>query len=754
MIRSHLSRHRSLRILIALVLLFGPLVTMAQNADEAKKLQARLSAELDPRKKMSLYLDILDAISDFDSTGTEKNVAAAYQLADKLKDKKSKTEVYRQHALMYMSFNDVPKAMPLFNKALELAIGNNEKIMVGDIYNNISNAYGQIHNTKLSDEFMLKALKEYQMQNSEADVAMVYANMGSNYSRRGDYTKAIDYLLKSLAIRERLHNDKGVGSVAFNITLPYKFLKRYDEAIKYNQLAIEKLTLVKNEGMLASAYAVKGSLFRALKKYDEALVYINKALPLFEKYKNMAGIRNSYDNIGLLYSEKKDFNNAVKYFLMSKQVSVNLNDPQGIVSADVNIVQSALDLGDLPKVGLTLNEAEPLARKYAFKEDLAELLKLRHSYAIAMNDRAGAERSLENYLALKDSLSSSDINKQISELQTRYETEKKDNQITLLNNEKHINLLQLKNQNLALEQKQSQLAQKDQYLQINQLEIKNQRQANDQKAQSIKTLQKQSRIRELELSNRDLQLKQRNILITAFCVLLAAGAVLAYAFYNRYKVKQEARLQAAIHKQQEIETRSLFEGEQKERIRIARDLHDSIGQMLSVVKMNLSNAPQSESTGATLNLVDNTITEVRNISHNLIPEELNFGLFAALEDMCDKINSSNTTQVAINVPDELREHQFEKTNELSIYRIVQEVLSNMVKHARASHIEVEAARNGDGFNLTIKDNGKGFDTNQINRSKGLGWKNIAARVNMLDGKMEVRSELLTGTQIEIIIPKA
>ncbi|RYE12352.1 MAG: sensor histidine kinase, partial [Sphingobacteriales bacterium] len=194
--------------------------------------------------------------------------------------------------------------------------------------------------------------------------------------------------------------------------------------------------------------------------------------------------------------------------------------------------------------------------------------------------------------------------------------------------------------------------------------------------------------------------------------------------------------------------------EQKERIRIARDLHDSIGQMLSVIKMNISNIPESRTTTTTLELVDSTIAEVRNISHNLIPEELNFGLFTALEDMCDKINSSNTTQVAINVPDEVREHQFEKTNELSIYRIVQEVLNNMVKHSQASLINLDVTRQGNGFNLAIKDNGKGFDTAQINRSKGLGWKNIAARVNMLDGKMQVRSESLTGTQIEITIPGA
>jgi signal transduction histidine kinase len=256
------------------------------------------------------------------------------------------------------------------------------------------------------------------------------------------------------------------------------------------------------------------------------------------------------------------------------------------------------------------------------------------------------------------------------------------------------------------------------------------------------------------IQEQQFEISKRNYWLFGAILLLILISVVAYLTIRNNKYKQDKHLQAEIHKQQEIATRSLFEGEQKERIRIARDLHDSIGQMLSVIKMNISNIAQSKITNSTLELVDNTIAEVRNISHNLIPEELNFGLFTALEDMCDKINSSNVTQVAINIPDEVIAHQFEKTNELSIYRIVQEVLNNMVKHAQASQIKLDVTRQANFINLTIHDNGKGFDTAQIDKSKGLGWKNIAARVNMLDGKMQVRSEKLTGTQIEIMIPGA
>lgn len=233
-------------------------------------------------------------------------------------------------------------------------------------------------------------------------------------------------------------------------------------------------------------------------------------------------------------------------------------------------------------------------------------------------------------------------------------------------------------------------------------------------------------------------------------------AIVGYLAIRNNAYKQQKRIQAEIHKQQEIETRSLFEGEQKERIRIARDLHDSIGQMLSVVKMNLSNLSTPDQYGNkldnTVELVDKTITEVRHISHNLIPEELNFGLFAALEDMAEKINHAGNTKVVLSIPDDALIYQFEKSNELSIYRIVQEALSNIVKHAQATTIDLAVMQQPNGMAINIKDNGKGFDTSQIKTSSGIGWKNIAARVNMLYGELQVRSEKLTGTHIEITIP--
>jgi len=234
--------------------------------------------------------------------------------------------------------------------------------------------------------------------------------------------------------------------------------------------------------------------------------------------------------------------------------------------------------------------------------------------------------------------------------------------------------------------------------------------------------------------------------LAGFMVLIGAGGVI---FFQRSKANQ-----------QKERFRSMLEAEQKERMRIARDLHDSIGQMLSVVKMNVSNIHhhtppgEQEPTANTLAIVDRTIQEVRHISHNLIPEELDFGIVNALEELCRKINDAGDTHVQLDIPEEMSRQEWEKAFALSLYRIVQELLTNMLKHARAKQIQVQLQPQKDSLTLVVADDGIGFDTCMLDSTGGLGWKNICARVQLLNGKMTVQSEKIKGTQVTIAIPYA
>ncbi|WP_181358478.1 tetratricopeptide repeat-containing sensor histidine kinase [Taibaiella chishuiensis] len=234
---------------------------------------------------------------------------------------------------------------------------------------------------------------------------------------------------------------------------------------------------------------------------------------------------------------------------------------------------------------------------------------------------------------------------------------------------------------------------------------------------------------------------------------LLAGCIATCFIFALNKSRQEQKLQREIFNRQAAETKALFDGEQNERIRIARDLHDGVGQMLSLVKMSLSTLETGDvAVQKAMALTDKTIDEVRYVSHNLLPQELNFGILRALENLAEKVNASGTTKMNIDIPGQIQTLQFEMQNELSIYRIVQEVVNNMLKHAGASEINLSVKYKDNQVLIAVNDNGRGIDLKDIDNSKGMGWKNINARVHMLDGKINVKSEQLSGTQIEITLP--
>jgi two-component system NarL family sensor kinase len=195
--------------------------------------------------------------------------------------------------------------------------------------------------------------------------------------------------------------------------------------------------------------------------------------------------------------------------------------------------------------------------------------------------------------------------------------------------------------------------------------------------------------------------------------------------------------------------KAVLESESKERFRIARDLHDSVGQMLSVIKMHLSNSSENNALGE---IVDKTISEVRSISHNLIPEALNFGLKRALEELIDKTNLDGKVEVSLIFEIEKSNLRLSQEKELMLFRIIQELIGNTLKHANATVIQLNFQLNHDQLEVLIVENGIGFDLNKIDESKGLGWKNTYARLALISGVITISSEKNKGSKIKIIIP--
>ena len=213
-------------------------------------------------------------------------------------------------------------------------------------------------------------------------------------------------------------------------------------------------------------------------------------------------------------------------------------------------------------------------------------------------------------------------------------------------------------------------------------------------------------------------------------------------------------LERTIADQQKLRFKAVLETEDKERKRIAQDLHDGLGQLLSTARLNvasLEDAVENDDDESriwknSLNLIDEACTEVRNISHAMMPNVLiQKGIKNALQELVDKINASGQLNVDLNFKqfdDDLSE-----IHKVAVYRIVQEVLNNTIKHAEATKATVKLETVNSNLFLHISDNGMGFDLNQIENSSGIGWKNIQSRIETMNGTMNIQSR--NGSTIEI-----
>jgi two-component system NarL family sensor kinase len=249
--------------------------------------------------------------------------------------------------------------------------------------------------------------------------------------------------------------------------------------------------------------------------------------------------------------------------------------------------------------------------------------------------------------------------------------------------------------------------------------------------------------------------KQKLVLILLIGVLVSAF-ILALLLYSRYKAKQKTLLLEETARQEKLRFRAMLESEEKERMRIAKELHDSLGQMLSTARLNVSalngSVPKEDEDllNTSLKIIDNACEEVRSISHNMMPAALmRLGLVKAVQEMVSEINRAHRLKAELVADEAIR---FTEEKEIAVYRIIQEVVNNMIRHAGATEISIQLSASSEKISLAIKDNGKGFDAAEISDSKGLGWKNSFSRVGLLNGTMAVDSVIGKGTAVLISFP--
>lgn len=557
---------------------------------------------------------------------------------------------------------------------------------------------------------------------------------------------AHNYAKQAYAQASNCKQSKQYLNAAIALAKAFYFRDEYDSILNI-LLPIEKHYLQNADAKTKGEVFHKiGVAYANVLKLELSVTYSLKALQQYETIKDSAGICNAYVNLGYTYNKQKNFKNALKYFKLAEVAAIgskkdtqlgNVYNFMGILFAENNKFKEALEyMLKATKIRESKNDLAALQWNY---NNLGGV----YSY-LAKNKEAlfYYEKAFESFKKFNNYDGLSSVANNLGVIYTDEKNFKKalefynysrvlyaqtndpDNLENLYTN-LSVYYDKIGDLKTAFKYSDSLLVLKDSLYgkrldkAIAEMDIKYQSEKKDLQLAKNKS----------ELNVLSEKSKQKTIVVIA----IISGLLLLFAlFFSHYKNKTNKQL---IEQQNEASLK-IIQSEQTERMRIARELHDGIGQKLTVLKMYASvNETENKKQ---IDLLDSTINEVRGISHNLMPEIINLGLVPAVKDLCFKINEVGTINCVFNY-DKERSLKFATNIELSIYRIVQEVLNNMIKHANAKKIAVSFDVTNNNLKISIADDGVGFDTKKIYTSSGIGWSNIITRAKIINANLDVNS---------------
>jgi signal transduction histidine kinase/Tfp pilus assembly protein PilF len=533
-----------------------------------------------------------------------------------------------------------------------------------------------------------------EMGRPEKSLQALY-NMGVVNSFKGFYDRSLERYIPALRIAEKVEDRYMIAEVLNSMGIIHKKLKNYTTALDMTYRALDMASSQKNLGQKANCLSNIGSLYAEMEQYDSALVYYRKTYEIDSILNMQWGIGHQLANIGRIHIQLGNLSQAEDYLNRSLEIREKLGQPREISES---LVALAILKNQQERFGPAVALAERGLEIAGEIGDMSLRRDANQALAIAYSElgrHREAYEKLSRGASLSDSILNESTSEQINRLQIQYETEKKENEIALLTRDKEI-------QQAELEQKNTRIV----------------------------------------------------ALIVVFALLFIIAVLLIVSTRIRMKNQKLLSIQnEKIHKQeiQHLKQKqkllamdAMVSGQEEERKRIAKDLHDGLGNLLANVQMRFSMVKEHiekdklSSYHTAYDLLDNASGEVRKIAHNMMPGTLTrFGLVETLKDIKKLLAKSQNILVDVQVYG-IKERLPERI-EITLYRIVQELINNIIKHARANEVLIQLTKQEDELHLLVEDNGIGFDWNEANKKGGLGLGSLQSRIDYLDGSLEVDS---------------
>ena len=610
------------------------------------------------------------------------------------KDDTTKANLYNKIGDVYLNENS-EKALSYFREAGKLS--KRIHFLKGTFkhYMGISSSFalqGKFDSSYASD---LESLKWARQEKDSLIYAQLLLNIGTTCLQMNDVEQAVKYIEEGKHIFYQMGNTEFDGRIYDLLQSLERIRHQYRKAVNYGIIAVEKYSRTNDTMKLCAAYTNLGLNYIELELFDSAKYCLDKAW-LLGKSRNSLLVEITYNlNMAYIYMQQRDYNKVNPYAEKALELSRKSKLPEYEAIALFDVASYYLFKKEYQSAKNLADSALRISYAYNMTSVRLGVLPLLSHIAYGMQDTRAGDSLFTQYQLLNDSVLSESVTKNTIQTEKKYDTEKKESQIKL----------------------------------------------------------QQS------------QLKQKNILnyiLIGSALSLLIISLLGYRNYTHRQKLQQAKIDELETEKQLTATEAILKGEEQERSRLAKDLHDGLGGMLSGIKYALSNmkenlimTPQNANAFEhSINMLDNSIGEMRRVAHNLMPESLlKFGLDEALRDFCSEIDRNgrlNVVYQSLGVKDKV----VEQSLSVAIYRITQELLNNILKHANAKQAIVQIGATENQLTITVEDDGKGVDTNTMKNSTGIGWNNIQSRVHYHKGSINIQSGPEKGTSVFIEFPIA
>lgn len=577
------------------------------------------------------------------------------------------------------------------------------------------------------------------------DTIPLYFEKGYHEYMVSNYSASLKiYNECSIVFREK-EKDFLAGLAQLRSAFSNARINNQEEAYKQAMNALHYFESVNDTFHVATSHSILGVVFRMQRDFEKSDEYFYKIIKLKSKSFDKPKAR-AYENLGINYCIKGEFNKALSYLEKYKQICLQNNDSIWLFVAYFEIGNVYLETKDIDSALYFYFQAEEIALNIEDKENLAICY---NSIGICYKKNGDYNKAIKYY---NKSLEISEEINYLDNLKPLYKN--------LANVYKRVGNTEMAYQMIR-----------------NRLKV-SERLFDENLAKQIEELHTKYEVEKIEQVNadlkkdnelKDLRNKQKNIILfasIAIVIILIVLVILIYVFYRQKQANAKLKADQEIEKSKQklidvmkdheieiVETALLSQN--KERKRIAKDIHDRLGVLLATIKLHFdslnslfSDKPKEIKKFNTVNeLIDTACKDLRNIAHDIDSGNLSkFGLMHALGDLTKTIESAK--KIRFDIQDFGLDKKLKNAAEIEIYRIIQELTANIIKHSNAKEVVLQFTRHENDLNILVEDDGVGFDPQKM-INKGMGLKNLYSRIDKFNGSLNIDSDKGQGTTIII-----